>query len=49
MPLVKENISRALYELLGDEAANVTTMLDTGGSGLGAAISAAMAASHANA
>ena len=49
MPLVKENINQALSELLGEEAANVETMLDTGGSGLGAAISAAMAASHANA
>ena len=47
MPLVKENINKALSELLGAEAANVTTMLDTGGSGLGAAISAAMAANHA--
>ena len=47
MPLVKENINRALSELLGDEAAKVETILDTGGSGLGAAISAAMAANHA--
>ena len=46
MPLVKENINQALSELLGEEAANVETMLDTGGSGLGAAISAAMAANN---
>ena len=49
MPLVKENINRALVELLGDEAEKVTTILDTGGSGLGAAISAAMAANHVTA
>ena len=46
MPLVKENINQALSELLGEEADNVETMLDTGGSGLGAAISAAMAANN---
>ena len=44
MPLVKENIDRALSELLEEEAAKVDTVLDTGGSGLGAAISAAMVA-----
>ncbi len=42
MPLAKENIMRALYELLGEEAANVDTVLENGGSGLGAAIAAAM-------
>ena len=46
MPLVKENIDRALSELLGAEAANVDTILDNGGSGLGAAIAAAMAVNH---
>ena len=46
MPLVKENINKALYELLGDEAAKVDTVLDVGGSGLGAALSAAMAAAQ---
>ena len=46
MPLVKENINRALSELLGEEAANVDTILDNGGSGLGAAIAAAMAVNH---
>ncbi|MBR1397627.1 MAG: hexokinase [Selenomonadaceae bacterium] len=48
MPLVKENINRALNELLGEEAKNIDTILDNGGSGLGAAISAAMAANHAD-
>ena len=42
MPLVKENINRALSEILGENAANVDTVLDNGGSGLGAAIAAAM-------
>ena len=46
MPLVKENINKALSELLGAEAANVDTILDNGGSGLGAAIAAAMAVNH---
>lgn len=43
MPLVKENIARTLSELLGEEGAGVDTILDNGGSGLGAAIAAAMA------
>lgn len=42
MPLAKENIHKALEELLGDEAKVVDTVLDNGGSGLGAAIAAAM-------
>ena len=42
MPLAKENIMRALSELLGEEAANIDTVLENGGSGLGAAIAAAM-------
>ncbi|MBR0289819.1 MAG: hexokinase, partial [Selenomonadaceae bacterium] len=42
MPLAKENITRALSELLGEDAAQVDTILDNGGSGLGAAIAAAM-------
>ena len=42
MPFVKENIMRALSELLGEEAAKVDTVLDNGGSGLGAALAAAM-------
>lgn len=43
MPLVKENIARALSELLGEDSGKVDTVLDNGGSGLGAAIAAAMA------
>ena len=43
MPFVKENIMRALSELLGEDAAQVDTVLDNGGSGLGAALAAAMA------
>jgi hexokinase len=42
MPLAKENIMRALSELLGEEAAVIDTVLENGGSGLGAAIAAAM-------
>ena len=42
MPLAKENIMRALSELLGEEASVVDTVLENGGSGLGAAIAAAM-------
>ena len=43
MPLVQENINKALRELLGEDADKVDTILDNGGSGLGAAIAAAMA------
>ncbi|MBR6013563.1 MAG: hexokinase [Selenomonadaceae bacterium] len=43
MPLVQENIKKALEELLGKDAEKVDTILDNGGSGLGAAIAAAMA------
>lgn len=43
MPLAKENIIKAMGELLGEDAAQVDTILDNGGSGLGAAIAAAMA------
>lgn len=42
MPLAKENIMRALSELLKEDAASVDTVLENGGSGLGAAIAAAM-------
>ena len=42
MPLAKENIVKALSELLGEDAGQVDTILDNGGSGLGAAIAAAM-------
>ena len=43
MPLAKENIVKAMGELLEEDAAQVDTILDNGGSGLGAAIAAAMA------
>lgn len=43
MPLVQENMNKAFEELLGKDAAKVDTILDNGGSGLGAAIAAAMA------
>ena len=43
MPLAKENIIKAMGELLEEDAAHVDTILDNGGSGLGAAIAAAMA------
>ena len=42
MPLTKDNINIALKELLGDDSKLVDTVLDNGGSGLGAAIAAAM-------
>ena len=42
MPLAKENIMRTLSELLGENAGIVDTVLENGGSGLGAAIAAAM-------
>ena len=45
MPLVQENINKALRELLGADAEKVDTILDNGGSGLGAALAAAMAVS----
>lgn len=43
MPLVKENIRATLRELLGAAGDNIDTLLENGGSGLGAAIAAAMA------
>ena len=43
MPHIKENIQKALYEILDEEAAVVTPMLLKDGSGLGAAIAAAVA------
>ena len=43
MPLVRETMERAFAELLGADAARVDTMLACGGSGLGAALAAAMA------
>ena len=47
MPLAKENIMRALSELLGESASLVDTVLENGGSGLGAAIAAAMSQKQA--
>jgi hexokinase len=43
MPLVKEHIQATLRELLGAAGDNIDTLLENGGSGLGAAIAAAMA------
>ena len=42
MPYVKESMMRAFSELLGEDAPKVDTMLAGGGSGLGAALAAAM-------
>ena len=42
MPRVKENVMKALYDILGEDAALVDTVLENGGSGLGAAIAASM-------
>ena len=47
MPHVTENIMRAFSELLGEDAALVDTLLAGGGSGLGAALAAAMTAHEA--
>ncbi|MCI6869423.1 MAG: hexokinase [Selenomonadales bacterium] len=41
MPGVKENLLKALYEILGEDAANIMPVLVSGGCGLGAAIAAA--------
>ena len=46
MPHAKENLMKGLSELLGTDAAAVETVLENGGSGLGAAIAAAVAASR---
>ena len=43
MPHIKESLNKGLSELLGEEAAAVTPMLLKDGSGLGAAIAAAVA------
>lgn len=42
MPLYAEAIHRALYETLGEEASNIRTVLENSGSGVGAAIAAAL-------
>ena len=38
-----ENLLKALYEILGEDAANIMPVLVSGGCGLGAAIAAAIA------
>ena len=43
MPLAKEEMANAFAELLGADAGKVDTILASGGSGLGAALAAAMA------
>lgn len=42
MPLVKENMRRAFDQLFGSNSAKIDTLLENGGSALGAAIAAAM-------
>ena len=42
MPLVRETLTQAMEELLAEDAANVKLRLASGGSGLGAALAAAM-------
>lgn len=42
MPTVKENMLKALYEIMGEDAANLELVLENGGSALGAALAAAM-------
>ena len=43
MPLVRETMKEAFEELLSADAGKVDTILASGGSGLGAALAAAMA------
>ena len=43
MPYVKENVMRALYEILEEEAAGLEPVLIKDGSSVGAAIAAAVA------
>ena len=42
MPLCVESIQKALYDILGEQASVVDTVLENGGSGLGAAIASAI-------
>jgi hexokinase len=42
MPFARENILKAFYDILGEDAAQVDLVLENGGSGLGAAIAAAI-------
>ena len=43
MPYVQENVRRALYEILGEDAAAIEPVLIKDGSSVGAAIAAAVA------
>ena len=43
LPLIPENVRRAFYEILGEDAAQIDIVPENGGSGLGAAVAAAMA------
>ncbi|SEI89168.1 hexokinase [Propionispira arboris] len=42
MPLCVESIQKALYDILGEQASALDTVLENGGSGLGAAIASAI-------
>lgn len=42
MPTIKDNMQKAIYEILGDEANKLELVLENGGSALGAALAAAM-------
>ena len=43
MPLIKENVLKAFYDIMGEETESIETVLVNGGSGLGAAVAACMA------
>lgn len=42
MPTIKDNMQKAIYEILGEEADKLELVLENGGSALGAALAAAM-------
>ena len=42
MPTIKDNMQKAIYEILGEEADKLEFVLENGGSALGAALAAAM-------
>lgn len=42
MPTIKENMQKAIYEIMGDDADKLELILENGGSALGAALAAAM-------
>ena len=46
MPLVAENLKKALDALLGDDAAKIHIFLENTGSALGAALAAAVSAAR---